>query len=291
MTLFRQLPRLTLTALLFVGSGCAGGTPDAVESTSPGPPATYDNYVSLGDSYSSAPGVPPMAPGMCMRSLANYASQVAKKLGIPLDDRTCSAAAISDLTTPQAAGVPPQFGGLTRATDLVTLSIGANPSLSTAWFFGCVAVAPKDPQGSPCKDAMQSAGGDRLYDAIETSKAGLTASVAEIHRRSPDARVVLVGYPQIFPRTGWCPERLPVTAADLVYADKVLRSLNATIEAVAKAGNADYVDVYAATRGHDICASDPWIQGKDSESGVALFYHPRAAEQKAVADLLVNLLH
>jgi hypothetical protein len=137
---------------------------------------------------------------------------------------------------------------------------------------------------------MRTASGDLNITALATERKELTATVAEIHRRSPDARLVLIGYPQIFPTSGSCPERLPVATADLPYADEVLQALNRMIEEVAEADGADYVDVYAATEGHNICAADPWIQGKDTEVGVALFYHPRAAEQKAVADLLMNLL-
>jgi hypothetical protein len=225
-----------------------------------------------------------------MRSRANYPSQVALRLDSRLDDRTCSAATIGHLSAPQAAGVAPQLDGLKRSTDLVTLSIGANPTLTSGWFWGCGSVAASNPQGSPCRDAMQTASGDINITAIAAEQKELTATVAEIHRRAPDARLVLVGYPQVFPTSGSCPDRLPVAAADLPYADHVLRDLNTMIAAVAKDDGADYIDVYAATKGHDICARDPWIQGKDTEVGVALFYHPRAAEQKAVADLLMNLL-
>jgi hypothetical protein len=288
MTSFRRYA--ALTGLLLVASGCGPGTPEAAKSGMPDQPTMYSHYVAMGDSYSAAPGVAPAPPDPCMRSGSNYPSQIALRLDTRLEDRTCSAATIGHLSTPQAAGVAPQLDGLKRSTDLVTLSIGANPTLTSGWFWGCGSVAASNPKGSPCKDAMQAGGGDINIKAIAAEQKELTATVAEIHRRSPDARLVLVGYPQIFPTSGSCPDRLPVAAADLPYADQVLRDLNTMISDVAKADGADYVDVYAATKGHDICAEDPWIQGKDSEEGVALFYHPRVAEQKAVADLLMDLL-
>lgn len=288
MTSFRRYA--ALTALLVVASGCGPEAPSADRSVKTERPTTYHHYVAMGDSYSAAPGVPPAPPDPCMRSRANYPSQVALRLDTRLEDRTCSAATIGHLSTSQGAGVGPQLDGLKPSTDLVTLSIGANPTLTSGWFWGCGSVAASNPQGSPCKDAMQTASGDLNIVAIAAEKKELTATIAEIHRRSPDARLVLVGYPQIFPTSGSCPERLPVAAADLPYADQVLRALNKMIEEVAKADGADYLDVYSATEGHNICAEDPWIQGKDTEEGVALFYHPRAAEQKAVADLLIDLL-
>jgi len=299
MTSFRRYA--ALVALLLITSGCGAGktatdqpssgsgSSDRTSGTS-SEPVIYRRYVAMGDSYSAAPGVPPAPANACLRSQANYPSQLAIKLDAHLEDRTCSAATIADLSSSQGAGVGPQIDGLNRKTDLVTLSIGANPTLTSGWFWGCGSVAASNPQGTPCKDAMKTATGDRLIEAITTEREALTSVVREIHRRSPKARLVLVGYPQIFPTTGSCPDRLPVAAADLPYADEVLRALNSMISDVAKAEDADYVDVYAATKGHDICAEDPWIQGKDTVVGVAMFYHPRIAEQKAVASLLLNLL-
>ena len=58
----------------------------------------------------------------------------------------------------------------------------------------------------------------------------------------------------------------------------------------AKQTGAEFVDMYAASDGHDICSDDPWVNGRKTEPGTALAYHPLAVEQQAVADLVLSLV-
>ena len=58
----------------------------------------------------------------------------------------------------------------------------------------------------------------------------------------------------------------------------------------ATATGATYVDVWKASQGHDICSADPWINGSVDHKGKALRYHPFAAEQAAVAELVESTL-
>jgi hypothetical protein len=46
----------------------------------------------------------------------------------------------------------------------------------------------------------------------------------------------------------------------------------------------------AASRGHDICSSDPWVNGRVTRRGVALAYHPFLAGMRADADRVVATL-
>ena len=41
--------------------------------------------------------------------------------------------------------------------------------------------------------------------------------------------------------------------------------------------------MYAASRGHDICSSDPWVNGRVTDRQRALAYHPFAAGMRADA--------
>lgn len=87
------------------------------------------------------------------------------------------------------------------------------------------------------------------------------------------------------------PELLPVAAGDYPYVRKVNRWLNDSLRKAADANsNVEYVDVWAASEGHDLCSDDPWIQGPVNDNRKALAYHPFAAEQQAVADLIVRQL-
>lgn len=70
------------------------------------------------------------------------------------------------------------------------------------------------------------------------------------------------------PDTGTCPDLLPLAIG------------------------AEYVDVWTASAGHDICADDPWVnrQLTDQDADAGLRYHPLAAEQRAVAGLILDML-
>lgn len=285
---------VTMSTVAVVLVGCTGGTAPAPSATTPSAgstvPQTYERYVALGDSYTSAPGVPDQQPGPCKQSTSNYPHLLASRLGADLVDRSCGSAAIKDLTEPQYADVPPQLDALTPETDLVTLSVGANPTAFLTLITQCIGLQDADPQGAPCKRALTTSDGDVVIGGVEAQRPALAAAVERIRTLAPEARIVLVGYPSVFPEKGSCPERLPLAVGDVAYANAVIRALNSELETVAQATGSDYLDIHTPTAGHDMCAEDPWIQGGVSEPGVALLFHPRIDEQRAVADLLLDLL-
>jgi hypothetical protein len=51
-----------------------------------------------------------------------------------------------------------------------------------------------------------------------------------------------------------------------------------------------YVDMYAASRGHDICSADPWVNGRVTDRQRALAYHPFAAGMRADAERVLAAL-
>jgi hypothetical protein len=51
-----------------------------------------------------------------------------------------------------------------------------------------------------------------------------------------------------------------------------------------------FVDMYTASRGHDICSSDPWVNGSVTDRQRALSYHPFAAGMRATAREVVAAL-
>ena len=245
-------------------------------------------YVALGDSYSAAPLVPvtDVAQG-CFRSSANYPSLVAEALGAQLDDRSCGGARTEDLTRSQLAGVPPQARALRPDTQLVTVGLGGNDGgVFSSLVNRCSALARQDPEGSPCETAMTAGGTDRLLTTLQATRARLTTALREVERRSPDARVLAVGYPQIVRAGSPCPE-LPLAAGDYAYAERVNRALTDAVRGAARAAGVTYVDVWAASRGHDICSDQPWVNGSVTDQSAAAAYHPFAVEQRAVAKLVL----
>lgn len=278
--------------LLLAGLATAGCSTDAPAKVAP----PEQVYVALGDSYTAAPLVPPTdTSNGCLRSAKNYPSLVAADLtGTTLIDVSCSGADSTSMIGVQGTGSqsqPPQFDALSDVTDLVTVSIGGNDFNLFGTLVGvCTSLRDSDPTGSPCRDKLTGGGKDQLAKALRQIRGHVTAIATGIADRAPNARMIVVGYPAILPRTGSCPDRLPLAAGDVDYVRSIGLGLVKAVKQGARAADAEYADVYRATRGHDICSDDPWINGKITDASKALAYHPLAAEQQAVADLLLGML-
>ncbi len=257
--------------------------------------AAGDRYVALGDSYTAAylTGETDPESGACLRSLSNYPRLVTERLGLELVDASCGGATSRDVLSPQekegGTEVPAQIGAVTEDTDLVTISVGANDIDLYGIVIGtCVSLAESDPDGSPCTDLAEGAEdkGERNLAAVGDALARIVRTVAA---KAPKARVIVVGYPQTFPPDEPCSD-LPIAAGDVAFAYDAAREVTETLRSAADTMGIEYVDVWSATEGHDICAKDPWIAGAEPERGDGFAYHPFPEEQQTVADLLADAL-
>jgi lysophospholipase L1-like esterase len=276
----RRQPVLLLLALLLL-AGCGGAK---------SPVTTPARYVALGDSYTAAPEVPTQTgPAICMRSDHNYPSLVAAELHISaFTDRSCGGATTQDMTTSQAPDVGPQFDALTRKTDLVTVGIGGNDLNAFGTLIGyCVQLATSAPQGAPCTAAARKKPG-QLRRALATIEHNVAAVLKGVRKRSPKATVIAVGYPQLVPAKGTCPQLLPLAKGDYPLGRQFNKDLDDAVRAAAHAAGVIFVDPWKVSAGHDICSDDPWINGLQNAAGKAAPFHPFAAEQQAVARLVVE---
>ena len=290
---------VTLAAALVLG-GCSGEVagpetegPSPTEPSTPPQPSL--SYVALGDSFTAAPGIPETdGSDGCLRSSRNYPSLVADRLEddyeVDLADRSCSGADTSSLAGEQAIGRkprPPQLDALDCDTDLVTLSIGGNDfGVFLRLVGGCVSLAAEDPDGSPCRDAAQGQG-DLLAETQSQIEGRLVRAIEEVGRRAPRAELLVVGYPQLAPATGGCPDLLPLTSGDVPFAREVNHGLTDNLARAAARTDTTFVDVWRASAGHDICADEPWVNGQEAQQGGAIPFHPLPAGQQAIADLVV----
>jgi hypothetical protein len=243
--------------------------------------------VALGDSYSAAPLVPvtDIAAG-CFRSSNNYPALLARALGARLDDRSCGGADTADFYASQRPGVPPQLTALRPDTELVTVGMGGNDQrVFGRLIYECPDVRSRDPQGAPCRELQNRGGTDALREALHNTATRLTSLLRQVHTRSPRAKVLVVGYPQIVSAEHVC-AKLPLARGDYAYAEQMNRALNDAVATAARATGSTYVDVWTPSRGHDICAEDPWINGAADDRARAVRYHPFAEEQAAVAKIL-----
>ena len=228
-------------------------------------------YVALGDSYTSAPLVPNQhgEPIDCGRSDHNYPSLVAKAFGLgTFVDVSCGSAETKHMTEPQtglpAGGTnPPQFNGLRADATLVTVGIGGNDAGLVGVAEKCAQLGVTDPMGTSCRDYWAPGGNDQVAAKIEATKPKIAAVLQGIHQRSPKARVAIVGYPDVLPDSGNCYPMVPLSPDDIRYIDALIVRINTMIAGQAAANDADFVDTYADSGGHDVCKLPPerWFEG------------------------------
>lgn len=275
-----------LAALALLGTSAT-----AASAAQPG----FRHYVALGDSYTAGPFIPVLRldPLGCARSTGNYPARVAAALHVDsYTDVSCSSADTTHMTQAQQVplGVnPPQFSALRPDTDLVTLGIGGNDSEVFGKLIGtCPGLRPGEPTGNPCQQHFTVDGVDTIKALLPATGEHVRQVLAGIHARSPQARVLAVGYPRIAPQSGHCPEVLPFADGDYTWLSRVEKALNAAIEDAVRAdGGASYVDTYTPSAGHDACAGDAaWINGKDTNLFAAAAYHPLAAGMAGIAGVI-----
>jgi lysophospholipase L1-like esterase len=239
--------------------------PAIATAADPGP------YVALGDSYTSGPLVfnPVGTPIGCGRSDHNYPSVVRAATGAAeFRDNSCSGATTQHMTAPQRIllGIhAPQFDALSAADRLVTIGIGGNDVGLVDVALTCLQLGLLAPTGTACRSHFaRPGGGDTLVDRVAATAPKIAATLQGIHARAPQARVLIVGYPDVTPRNRTsCYPLVPLSADDLAYLDEMLHRTNAMIAEQAAANDAEYVDTYDESVGHDVCTPPGrrWYEG------------------------------
>ena len=161
--------------------------------------------------------------------------------------------------------------------------LGGLSAMSCANVAAKTGTAPPRPCG-----AIPPLPSDETYAGVE---ARLRQIVAEVHRRAPQARLVIVDYLTILPPTGDCPV-MPLSPAQADSSRPIARRLNEITVRVAKDTGTELIPASKISEGHDVCAKDAWLNGYPSP-GVPVeptYYHPRLAAMTAIADALDQLI-
>jgi hypothetical protein len=272
---------------LTVAAGCAKKNPDLR-------PDDITRYVALGDSYTAVAGDSPVTNPACLRSNDDYPTLLADRLAITdFQNVACAgatSAALKETQYPQngRGSNPPQLDAVTADTKLVTLGIGLNDTgLSFYLLYTCLPFNGKIT--AACTKYLSRS--DRWIDgAIRTIGSQVAGDLTEIRKKAPDARVVLIGYPRMLPDTGSCPAQVPLPEEALDRIRSAMKDVNDTLERAARRTRVDYVDMYTASEGHDVCSATPWVNGQANIAGKALAFHPYDEYHQAVADKLEFLL-
>lgn len=273
----------------------APATPGAEPTHFPSGPV-----VALGDSYTAGDLMPlgfGGAPFGCLRSSNGYAAQVAKALGAEADfvDAACTNAGVKEMALPQRTYLgtnPPQLSALRPDDSLVMLTLGGDDIGFLHVLDKCMELSITDLDGSPCESYYTRGGADQLAVKVRVEAAKLVTVIDAIRARAPRARVMLVGYPDMFPSHGGCWPGVPITDGDVGYLRGMETQYNAMLSGVATATGATFVDTYTPTIGHDFCQSS---KVKDVEgfvpTSLAAPFHPNTRGQTAMATAVLAALH
>lgn len=281
--------------------------------------ATRGDYVALGDSYSSGEGGSEFRAGtdrdkpvrelldehlwwpgevehnLCHRSERAYSRVIAERLDFAgdVEFHACSGASLVELATAEEqdnVGELPQFEHLDEDTSLVTLSMGGNDVGFADVMRACLRQG-LNPHGN-CRENLDTA----TRAEIGALRSELTDTYAEIRRRAPNARVLVVGYPRLFPAEpvrdvalpDWLPAAAGIDAPDQRWLNETARLLNDTTRAAAREAGVEYVDVHSTLDGHELGTADPWIHDLSFEVENASLldmdtFHPGDRGQAAIA--------
>ncbi|MFJ2716605.1 SGNH/GDSL hydrolase family protein [Streptomyces sp. NPDC087437] len=250
------------------------------------------HYVSLGDSYTSGPGIPRQVDANCGRSDSNYPSIVAaERKAASFEDVSCAGATTEEMWKPQGSN-DAQLNALRKDTDLVTVQIGGNDVGFGSIIATCAQLGSQQPTGDPCRRHYASSGIDRLTLDIARTAPKVDRVLRAVHARAPHARVLVVGYPDLLPDDGsGCFPSVPFASQDFPYLRDTEKRLNTMLRLVAAWNHAEYVDTYRPTVGHDMCKSpaDRWIEPLQPASPAAPA-HPNARGEEAMARAVLDVL-
>ena len=247
--------------------------------------------VALGDSYTAGEMLPlnlTSQPPGCLRSPKAYPALVASALKATFVDAACSGAGVKEMTLSQRTYLgtnPPQLSALAPDDALVLLTLGGDDIGFLNVLHTCMELSITHlGSGSPCESHYTSGGTDQLAAKVAAEAAKMAAVLGAIHTRAPHARIVLVGYPDLFPQSSGCWPKVPITNGDVAYLRGIGTQLNAMLAGTAAAAGATFVNTYTPTIGHDICQSGSvkYVEGLVPTSLTGPF-HPNARGQAAMA--------
>jgi lysophospholipase L1-like esterase len=258
--------------------------------------ATGGTYVAMGDSYTSGPNIPTQssAAGGCDRSNHNYPSDVAAALNLTLTDVSCSGATTANIiNTSQDVSPgpdnPPQLSALGSGTQVVSLQIGGDNLGFTSIIENCAALTPWGPTkvGANCRSYYDPNGNNSLANDVTALAQPIATILADIHTAAPNAKVFVVGYPDILPQNGACWPSMPFETADAEYLNSIEQDLNSMLQATAGAKGATFVNTYTPSESHNACTAEStrWVEPIVPASP-ADPVHPNANGEAAMASEL-----
>lgn len=263
-------------------------------------------YVSLGDSFTANAWDFFDNDNSCLRhGPTAWPVQLGERMGVfgteQMVDPSCPGSSLDSgpgWTVAMQAQKADKEGAFGKRTKLVTLQFGLNDywgsSKQTLW---------KSLQ--PCVfNLVDGCGPEAVAQGRMTDYTGVSGklfadrlrnAVTYIRYYAPNARIVLVGYPELFtPGTetvclnffGVAPLIQPRGRAVVEYLDRI----NQAQREGAQQLKVDFLDARELTRGHGLCSDEPWLNGvSDPRTDVlGLFFHPSTKGDAVVANAIYD---
>jgi hypothetical protein len=143
-------------------------------------------------------------------------------------------------------------------------------------------------QGSPCKDKYGSSFSDTIR---QKTYPALVKALKAVHAKSPKAKVAIIGYPWIMPKTVGCFDKMPIATGDVPYVRSIQTTLNDAVRRAAAATSSTYVNLNTVSEGHDACKAigvrwvEPVLQGTNP-----VIVHPNALGESKMAAQTMRVL-
>jgi lysophospholipase L1-like esterase len=219
------------------------------------PAATADNYVALGDSFSSGVGTGSYTlSSSCRRGVYAYPWLVAQQRpNTTLTFVACTGATTSSLMATQIASV-------TAETNAVSVTIGGNDIGFSNLIVQCTL--------ANCSAALDSTRAS-LATVLGPS---LDTVYTAIRSRALTAKVAVLGYPRMFSSAA-CFGNLGISATERTKANQLADALDVLTSQRAAAAGLTYKSTIAAFTGHAVCSWSAWLNGLNLFSTVES-YHP-----------------
>jgi hypothetical protein len=201
-------------------------------------------------------------------------------------DMTSSGATIRQVLNGGQMYLGPQIDALGPDTRLVTLTAGGNDVSYVGDLVFLAYRNRKNIVGHLLRYFWKGPKSDEARD-FPTLRADFDATLSEIRRRSPRARIIVATYPQILPDGAACIQ-LGLTDAQIMQMRPVGERLAEITRTAALAGGAIIVDMSKLSGGHDVCSPTPWVNGPFPEKGAGAAFHPTLSGAKATAEAIFH---
>ena len=247
------------TAVLIFSAGLALAASPAARAA----PAV--SYVALGDSYSSGLGAGNYisSSGSCDRSYNAYPEQwSAGHSPASFVSVACAGATTADV-------ISSQVQALSAGSTLVSITIGGNDAGFSGVMETCVLGST-----ASCLNAVSAA------EAFVTSQlpARLDSTLAAIRAHAPNAKVVVLGYPEFYDlsESSTC---IGLSAQDRAALNGGADALDGALATAAQAYGDTFADVRPQFAHHGICDSGSYLNSVDIFD-IGASYHPNASGQE-----------